>query len=118
MSREKRSSDDKLSDEICALKGVDGVSDDDLKWFCAECPFDGLEDDVKEHAVQFGHWYAMSDYYFMPGFEITTFGVTGCPMPEGMKPTWIHANFCHLCEAVLNDDEVRDHARKHFTKGE
>ena len=40
-------------------EGVDGVSDDDLKWFCAECLFDGPEDDVKEHAVQFGHWYAM-----------------------------------------------------------
>jgi hypothetical protein len=101
---------------MCRKGGIE--MSDDLEWFCAECPFDGSEDEVKEHAKQFGHWYAISDWYFMPDFKVTSFGVTGCPLPDGMKPTWIHANFCNTCEVVLNDDEVKDHARSHFAKGE
>jgi hypothetical protein len=92
------------------------MSDDDLEWFCAECSFDGPEGDVKEHAAQFQHRYAISEWVFMPDFQVRSFGVTGCPMPEGMEPTWIHANFCNRCDAVLEDHEVPDHVRSHLAK--
>jgi hypothetical protein len=97
------------------------MSDDDVEWFCAECEFDGSEDEVKEHAKRFQHRYGAGEYLFMADFQVTSMGVTACPLPEGMEMMWVHANYCWKegCpNPVLEDEEVRDHIRKHLAKGE
>jgi hypothetical protein len=91
--------------------------------FCAECSFEGSQDDVKEHARQFQHKYGISgEYLFTADFEGTiSMGVTGCPAPKGMDPNlWIYANFCYRpgCGAAVKDNEVKDHIRSHVAKGE
>jgi hypothetical protein len=103
-------------------KGMHRMTDDDLG-FCAECSFEGSQDDVKEHARQFQHKYSINgEYLFTADFEGTiSMGVTGCLAPKGMDPNlWVYANFCYRpgCGAAVKDDEVKDHIRSHVAKGE
>ena len=97
------------------------MSDVDVQWFCAECEFDGSEGEVKVHALEFWHRYGAGEWLFMPDFKVMTWGVTGCPLPDGIEPTWIHANFCcrEGCPSpvVGEDHEVPDYIRKYDPKG-
>ena len=92
-----------------------------MEWFCAECEFDGTEDEVKAHALELWHRYGAGEWLYMPDFKVMTFGVTAAPLPDGMEPTWIHANFCDRegcpSPAIGEDDEVRDHIRRYHPKG-
>jgi hypothetical protein len=65
---------------------------DDVLWFCAECSFEGSQDDVEEHAARLGHRFGAGEWLFLPGFDVMSMGVTGCATPEGVEPTWIHVN--------------------------
>jgi hypothetical protein len=91
----------------------------DVEWVCGECDFTGEKDQVLDHHRQTGHVYAAGDYIFMVDLDTITIGVTGWAH-EGIKPTWVHANFCHRydCRTVLNDDEVQDHVRRHIANGD
>jgi hypothetical protein len=95
------------------------MADDGLRW-CAECSFEGSQDEIKEHARQFQHKYGISgEYLFTADYEeaIST-SVTGSPAPKGMDPNlWVYANSCYRCGAAVKDGEIKGHIHGHFTKG-
>jgi hypothetical protein len=92
-------------------------------WFCAECSFEGSQNDVKEHSRQSRHKYSLNgEFLFTSEFEdVVSLGVTGCPAPKGMDPTlWVYENSCYRpdCGAFVKDDEIKDHVRNHVAKEE
>jgi hypothetical protein len=93
----------------------------DVEWFCAECSFDGSQQELREHAARLEHVFGAGEWLFLRDIEILSMGVTGCGAPEGVVPTWVHANWCSVpdCKSpVLEDDEVIEHIRQHFINGE
>ena len=96
-----------------------GMLMSDIEWFCAECEVAGSREDVLEHHRVSGHMYAAGENLYLVDLSTISVGVTGWSH-EGVKPTWVHANFCHVpnCGTVLNDDEVREHIRRHISNGE
>jgi hypothetical protein len=93
----------------------------DVKWFCAECSFEGSQQDVRVHARALGHIFGAGEWLFLKDLETMSMGVTGCAAPEGVVPTWVHANWCYIpncSNPVLEDDEVIPHIREHVANGE
>jgi hypothetical protein len=96
-----------------------------VKWFCAGCTFEGAEHDVRVHAERMCHEFGVYESFLMKPFDstsidFTSIGVTGFGA-AGSSFTFIHLNRCRLSgcpNPVLEDDEVLEHMRGHFTRGE
>jgi hypothetical protein len=96
-----------------------------VKWFCVGCIFEGGEHDVRVHAERTHHEFGASEIFLLKplgptSIDFTSIGVTGFGA-KGAAPIFVHLYRCPVSgcpNPVLEDDEVLEHMRGHFTRGE